>query len=109
MRCLIPSLMAVAPLVALAGCSLASAAVDVATLPVKAVSKGVDLATTSQAEADQKRGRELRKKEQAAGARDRDEADAEARWISTCRRASMIGQPCPPPPPITPPAPVEPR
>ncbi len=47
----------------LPGCAIgtvASTAVDVVTLPVKVVSKTVDLATTSQAEADQKRGRELR-------------------------------------------------
>jgi len=48
----------------LGGCvvsSLASTAVDIATLPVKVVSAGVDAATTSQSEADQNRGRELRK------------------------------------------------
>ena len=54
----------------LSGCvvaSVAGAAVDVVTLPVDVASKGVDLATTSQAEADQKRGRELRKAEERAG------------------------------------------
>jgi len=59
----------------LAGCTtIASAAVDVVTLPVKVVSKGVDVATTSQSEADEKRGRELRKAEEQAGreARERD-------------------------------------
>ena len=64
------------PLLALCGCvqTLASAAVDVVTLPVKVVSAGVDAATTSQSEADQKRGRELRKAEEQAGreARERD-------------------------------------
>ena len=48
----------------LGGCvvsSLASTAVDIATLSVKVVSAGVDAATTSQSEADQNRGRELRK------------------------------------------------
>jgi hypothetical protein len=52
---------------ALGGCavtSVASTAVDIVTLPVKVVSAGVDAATTSQAEADQKRGRELRLLEQ---------------------------------------------
>ena len=61
----------------LSGCvvsSLANAAVDVATLPVKVVSKGYDAATTSQSEADQKRGRELRKAEEAAGRAARDMA-----------------------------------
>lgn len=55
---------------ALSGCLAASAvgaAVDVATLPVKAASKGVDLATTSQSEADEKRGREIRKREEQLG------------------------------------------
>ncbi|MGN6499566.1 MAG: hypothetical protein ACTHKM_05400 [Tsuneonella sp.] len=50
----------------LSGC-LAKTALDVATAPVKVVSKGVDLATTSQSEADQKRGREIRKREERLG------------------------------------------
>lgn len=41
------------------GC-LVRAAADVVTAPVKVVSAGVDAATTSQSEADAKRGRELR-------------------------------------------------
>jgi len=48
---------------ALGGCvvgTIAGAAVDVATLPVKVASAGVDAVTTSESEADQKRGRELR-------------------------------------------------
>ena len=55
---------------ALSGCvvaSVADAAVDVVTLPVDVAAKGVDLATTSQAEADQNRGREIRKAEEKAG------------------------------------------
>jgi len=44
----------------LSGCSVARTAVDVATIPVKIVSSGVDAATTSQSEADEKRGRQLR-------------------------------------------------
>ncbi len=53
--------LALLPLLALSGCyTVAKTAVDVATLPVKAVSKGVDLATTSQSEADEKRGRDMR-------------------------------------------------
>lgn len=54
----------------LGGCivgTVAKTAVDVATLPVKAVSAGVDAATTSQAEADQKRGREMRKEDEQRG------------------------------------------
>ena len=48
----------------LGGCvvgSIASTAVDIAKIPVKVASAGVDAATTSQSEADEKRGRELRK------------------------------------------------
>jgi isocitrate lyase len=60
-------LMAAIPL---SGCvvgTIASTAVDVVTLPVKAVSAGVDAATTSQAEADQRRGRAIREAEQERG------------------------------------------
>lgn len=41
--------------------TIAATAVDVVTLPVKAASAGIDAVTTSQSEADEKRGRELRK------------------------------------------------
>lgn len=61
---------AAAPL-ALGGC-LAKTAIDAATLPVKVASKGVDLATTSQSEADQKRGREIRQREERLAQLDRD-------------------------------------
>jgi len=54
-----------APLL-LGGC-LARTAVDIVTLPVKAVGAGVDAVTTSQAEADQRRGRELREEEERLG------------------------------------------
>ena len=55
------ALLLAAPL--LQGC-LAKAALDVATAPVKVASRTVDLATTSQSEADEKRGREIRRREQ---------------------------------------------
>ena len=54
--------------VLLGGCivgTVAETAVDVVTLPVKVVSAGVDAATTSQSEADEKRGREQRKADEA--------------------------------------------
>ena len=51
--------------ISLGGCL--STVADVVTAPVKVVSKGVDLATTSQSEADEKRGRELRKREERLG------------------------------------------
>ena len=60
--------LALLPLLALSGCyTVAKTAVDVATLPVKAVSKGVDLATTSQSEADEKRGRAMPKAQEPYG------------------------------------------
>lgn len=57
--------------VMLPGC-LAKTVVDVATAPVRVVSKGVDLATTSQSEADEKRGREIRRREQRLAKLERD-------------------------------------
>ena|SRR5688572_15283131 len=56
---------------ALQGC-LAKTAVDVVTLPVKVASRGVDLATTSQSEADQARGREIRQREERLARLERD-------------------------------------
>ncbi len=50
----------------LGGC-IASTAVDIVTAPIAVGSKAVDLATTSQSEADEKRGRELRKREEKLG------------------------------------------
>ena len=47
--------------------TIANTAVDVVTLPVKVASAGVDAATTSQSEADEKRGREIRKAEEERG------------------------------------------
>ena len=79
--------------IALSGCvtSVAKTAFDVVTLPVKAVSAGVDAATTSQSEADEKRGRELRKAEEKAGKQQR-------LWAEQCRKAQAKNEPCPPPP-----------
>ncbi len=76
-----------APLVLLVpgGCvvsTIAKTAVDVVTLPVKAVSAGVDAVTTSQSEADQKRGRELRK--------------ADEQRARSAREAARRGDPPPP-------------
>lgn len=66
----------------LGGCIVydaAETAVDVASVPVKVVSAGVDAATTSQSEADEKRGRELRKADEQ---RAREARELEAR----CRK-----------------------
>lgn len=82
---------------ALPGCTtVARTAVDVVTLPVKAVGAGVDAVTTSQSEADQKRGRELRKAEEDYGKRVR-------LWAEACEKLQRAGEPCPPKPANTPP------
>jgi hypothetical protein len=47
--------------------TVAKTAVDVATLPVKVAAAGVDAATTSQAERDEKLGREARKADEERG------------------------------------------
>ena len=80
---------------ALQGC-LARAAVDVVTLPVRAVGAGVDAVTTSQSEADEKRGKEIRKREEKLGELDREYA-REARRCGdgdnkACRRAGALSE-----------------
>ena len=67
---------------ALSGCvvgTVTRTAVEIVTIPVKVVSAGVDAATTSQSEADQKRGRALRRAEEQAG---RDAREAEKKQAS---------------------------
>ena len=55
---------------ALSGCivgTVAKTAVDVVTIPVKVASAGIDAVTTSQKEADEKRGRQARKEDEQRG------------------------------------------
>jgi hypothetical protein len=54
----------------LPGC-IARTALDVASIPVKVASAGVDAAITTQAEADQKRGRQIRRQEECIGKEER--------------------------------------
>jgi uncharacterized lipoprotein YajG len=70
----------------LSGCvvgTVAKTAVDVATIPVKVASAGVDAATTSQSEADEKRGRELRRQDEERGRQARAMA-------SRCRKGRQL-------------------
>ena len=60
--------------VMLSGC-LAKAALDVATAPVRIAGKAADVATTSQSERDEQRGRELRKREERYGKLAREYSD----------------------------------
>ena len=70
----------------LAGC-LARTALDVVTLPVKVASKGIDLATTSQSDADQKRGKEIRQREERLGKLEREFDKLQANCLEGDRRA----------------------
>lgn len=78
---------------AVQGC-VAKAAVTAVTLPVKVASRGVDLATTSQSEADEKRGREIRKREERLGELQRDYDRAMRRCgngdDAACKRGQAI-------------------
>ena len=54
----------------LGGCvvqQVAETAVDVVSIPVQVVGEGVDAVTTTQAEADRRRGRQIREEEQRLG------------------------------------------
>jgi len=61
----------------LGGC-VAQTALNVASLPVKIASAGVDAAITTQAESDQKLGRRIRKQEECMG-REQRKADRKRR------------------------------
>ncbi len=78
--------------VLLGGC-LAQAALDVATAPVRVAAKAVDLATTSQSESDEQRGRELRRREERLGQLEREYGRYAGRCAKgdgdSCRRAEL--------------------
>ena len=71
----------------LPGC-IARTAASIVTAPVRIVGSGVDMMTTSQSEADEKRGRDLRKADEQ---RARDER-------KRCRPYTERRLACPPPP-----------
>ena len=87
-------LIAFAPLL-LGGC-LAKTALDVATAPVKIASKAVDLATTSQSEADEARGREIRRREERIGKLQREHDKLAEKCLdgsdNACRDAIVVRQ-----------------
>ena len=79
--------------VLLQGC-VASMVKNVVTAPVKVVSKTADVLTTSQSESDEKRGRELRKGEEAVGKLGRKRAKARKRCADgdrgACEKAAAL-------------------
>jgi len=91
MRRYLPLVLLLTP--ALGGC-LAKTAFDVVTAPVRVAGKAVDLATTSQSEADENRGREIRRREERLARLERDwrEADEECRdgESDACRTRDSI-------------------
>ncbi len=68
-------LLSLALVFTLSGC-VTSLVKEVVTAPIKIVSKTADVMTTSQSESDEKRGRDMRKREEQLGklARQRDKA-----------------------------------
>jgi hypothetical protein len=74
----------------LGGC-LAKTALDVATMPVKAVGWTADKMTTSQSEADENRGRELRHADERRAREDRArKKDEERRWKEAQRQRKAM-------------------
>jgi hypothetical protein len=67
----------VLPMALLGGCvsTVASTVGTVVTAPVRIASRAADMATTSQSEADQNRGRELRRREEQLGRAQREYED----------------------------------
>lgn len=89
-----PSLLALMAMsLAVSGC-LAKAAADVVTAPIRVGSRAVDLATTSQSEADEARGREIRRREERLGRLEREyqekREDCEDGNRGACRDAEEI-------------------
>ncbi|HQS12353.1 MAG: hypothetical protein B7Y62_01110 [Sphingomonadales bacterium 35-56-22] len=72
--------------VLLQGC-VSSVVSNVVTAPIKVVSKTADVLTTSQSESDEKRGRELRKREEAIGKLGRQRVKARKRCANGDREA----------------------
>lgn len=77
----------------LSGC-LAKTALDVATAPVRVASRAVDLATVSQSEADEARGREIRRREERLGELESDYRELEEDCLEgsdrACREAVQV-------------------
>ncbi len=92
MRLQIVILAIAAPLL-LGGC-LAKAVAEVATAPVRLASSAVDVATTSQSEADETRGREIRRREEELGKLEREYAmlveDCDQGNDQACREAIAV-------------------
>jgi hypothetical protein len=87
-------------MLALSGCGVAGAAIDLASAPVRGTSRAleagstvVDVMTTSDSERDQQRGREIRRREEHLGELDREyrkqSAKCERGSNEACRKADQ--------------------
>jgi len=76
---------------ALGGCVVASAVTTVVLLPVKAVGAGIDAVVTTDAEADEKRGREAREAEEKARKAQQKQAKADAKAAKDAAKAAKSG------------------
>ena len=78
--------------VLLSGC--VSLVKDVVTAPIKVVSKTADVLTTSQSETDEKRGREMRKREESLGKlarqRDKEVKKCDGGDVGACQKAEAL-------------------
>jgi hypothetical protein len=70
MAAMMKTALVAAALLTLPGC-VAKAALDLATMPIRATAQAADWATTSQDEADRNRGRDIRREEEREGRRAR--------------------------------------
>lgn len=85
-------------LLALAACALsgcvAKTAAKVVTAPVRVASGAIDMATTSQSEADERRGRELRKRQEELRALEKERGKQQSRCergnARACDRVASI-------------------
>lgn len=76
-------ILAISILIAVPGC--VGTVAEVVTAPVRLAGKAVDLATTSQSEADEKRGREMRRREEEIGKLER----SYTRNVRRCREGDV--------------------
>jgi hypothetical protein len=85
-----------AALLVLPGCTAVSAVTSIATAPVRVASKAVDVATVSQSERDEERGRELRQEEERLGKLDREyrkmSVECDKGNNQACSRRDAIGR-----------------
>lgn len=99
MRILPTAFVSIGLSVSLSGClamTAAETAVDLATLPVRVVSKGIDMATTSDSERDEKLGRAIRERAERLGKLERELQEQRKKCAKgsdkACRKIAKIDE-----------------